>query len=80
MELFVNITLKRVENFMVLCTDFMCQGGNFTAKNGTGGESIYDAMARTSQEELMTWDFGILMALSDHAPLLAGTCIHSVFN
>ena len=55
LELFVNDVPITVNNFVFLVregfydnttfhrviTDFMCQGGDFTAGNGTGGESIY---------------------------------------
>ena len=54
-ELFVNVVPKTAENFRKLCDDkkyagipfhrvikgFMIQGGDITAKNGTGGMSIY---------------------------------------
>lgn len=58
-ELFAGMTPRTAENFLQLCSrekngykgsrfhrvipGFMCQGGDFTAHNGTGGESIYGA-------------------------------------
>ncbi|KAF6136395.1 hypothetical protein GIB67_000006 [Kingdonia uniflora] len=39
MELFADVTPKTAENFRALCTGE--KGGDFTAGNGTGGESIY---------------------------------------
>ncbi|KAL0386896.1 UNVERIFIED_CONTAM: Peptidyl-prolyl cis-trans isomerase 1 [Sesamum radiatum] len=36
MELYADVVPKTAENFRALCT-----GGDFTAGNGTGGESIY---------------------------------------
>jgi cyclophilin family peptidyl-prolyl cis-trans isomerase len=40
--------------------DFMCQGGDFTAGNGSGGESIYGPKMADENFELKHTGFGIL--------------------
>jgi peptidylprolyl isomerase len=73
-ELFENIVPKTAENFRRLCVDkkyvkipfhrvvkgFMIQGGDITAKNGTGGMSIYGANFPDENFKLRHTEAGIL--------------------
>ena len=73
-ELFVNVVPKTAENFRKLCDDkkyvgipfhrvikgFMIQGGDITAKNGTGGISIYGSKFPDENFKLRHTEPGIL--------------------